>query len=109
AVLTEALASRFTVHLEVTTDWDLARRLGVPKPVVAAAVDLNTDLATGKATWAPQLRELLGFVTVRDHLRQAAALANLAGVAPEDARADVAAALSRHTGTPVTALSLGTR
>ncbi|MER6590026.1 AAA family ATPase [Micromonospora chalcea] len=109
AVLTEALASRFTVHLHVTTDWDLARQLGVPKPVVAAAMDLNADLAAGKTVWAPQLRELLGFVKVRDQLGMSAALANLAGIAPEDARDDVTAALSRHTGTPITALALGKR
>ncbi|WP_047894537.1 AAA family ATPase, partial [Micromonospora sp. RV43] len=109
AVLTEALASRFTVHLHVTTDWDLARQLGVPKQVVAAAIDLNADLAAGKTMWAPQLRELLGFVKVRDHLGITAALANLAGIAPEDARDDVTAALSRHTGTPITALALGKR
>ncbi|RAO30010.1 Cobaltochelatase [Micromonospora saelicesensis] len=109
AVLTEALASRFTVHLHVTTDWDLARQLGVPKQVVAAAIDLNADLAAGKTVWAPQLRELLGFVKVRDHLGMTAALANLAGIAPEDARDDVTAALSRHTGTPITALALGKR
>ncbi|MEU7617263.1 AAA family ATPase [Micromonospora rifamycinica] len=109
AVLTEALASRFTVHLHVTTDWDLARQLGVPRQVVAAAIDLNADLTAGKTVWAPQLRELLGFVKVRDHLGMTAALANLAGIAPEDARDDVTAALSRHTGTPITALALGKR
>jgi midasin (ATPase involved in ribosome maturation) len=109
AVLTEALASRFTVHLEVNTDWDLARQLGVPKQVIAAAIDLNTDLAAGRTSWAPQLRELLGYVQVRDSLGPAAALANLAGIAPDDARPEVTAALSRHTGTPITALSLGKR
>ncbi|PZG15606.1 ATPase [Micromonospora craterilacus] len=109
AVLTEALASRFTVHLEVTTDWDIARQLGAPKQVVEAAIDLNNDLAAGKTDWAPQLRELIGFVKVRDGLGMKAALANLVGIAPADAREDVAAALSRHTGTPITALSLGKR
>jgi hypothetical protein len=64
-VLTEALASRFTVHLEVSTDWELARQLGVPKPVVEAAQDPNRDLAAGRVMWAPQLRVLIGFVPVR--------------------------------------------
>jgi nitric oxide reductase NorQ protein len=109
AVLTEALASRFTVHLEVTTDWDLARQLGVPKALVEAAQDLNKDLTAGRVTWAPQLRELLGFVKVRQQLGQATALNNLAGIAPEDARDDVVAALQRHTGTTITALAIGTR
>ncbi len=48
AILTEALASRFGVHIEVTTDWELARHLGVPAAAVNAAVALNADLAAGK-------------------------------------------------------------
>jgi MoxR-like ATPase len=107
AVLTEALASRFTVHIEVTTDWDLARRLGVPAPAVAAAIDLNAELAAGRLTSAPQLRELLGFARVRQTLGLAAAVANLAGRAPEDDRPEVIAALSKHFAITVSALTLG--
>ena len=109
AILTEALASRFTVHLEVGTDWDLARRLGVPAAAVAAAIDLNAGVAAGRLTWAPQLRELLGFTRVRRTLGTAAAVANLAGRAPEEDRPDVIAALSTHFGGTVTALTLGTQ
>jgi nitric oxide reductase NorQ protein len=107
AVLTEALVSRFTVHIEVTTDWGLARRLGVPAPAVAAAIELNADLAAGRLTWAPQLRELIGFTRVRTTLGLPAAVANLAGRAPDDDRPEVIAALSKHFGTAVTALTLG--
>jgi nitric oxide reductase NorQ protein len=107
AVLTEALASRFDVHIEVTTDFDLARHLGVPAPAVAAAITLNADLQAGKVTWAPQLRELLGFARVRKTLGLPAAIANLAGRAPDDDRAEVIAALSTAFGTTVTALTLG--
>jgi nitric oxide reductase NorQ protein len=53
AILTEALASRFDVHVEVTTDWDLAKHLGVPAPAVAAAIELNDQVANGKLGWAP--------------------------------------------------------
>jgi nitric oxide reductase NorQ protein len=53
AILTEALASRFEVHIEVTTDWDLAKHLGVPAPAVQAAIALNADLADGTVSWAP--------------------------------------------------------
>jgi nitric oxide reductase NorQ protein len=109
AILTEALSSRFTVQIEVTTDWDLARDLKVPKPVVDAAIDLNAELAAGRIGWAPQLRELLGFVKVKDTLGMTAACANLAGIAPEDCRAEVTSALSRHTGKPITPLALGKR
>ena len=107
AILTEALASRFDVHIEVTTDFDLAKHLGVPAPAVTAAVALNADLQAGKVTWAPQLRELLGFARVRKTLGLPAAIANLAGRAPDDDRAAVIAALSTAFGTPVTALTLG--
>ena len=44
AILTEALASRFKVHIQVPTDWDLARHLGVPRAAVDAAIALNQQL-----------------------------------------------------------------
>jgi len=53
AILTEALASRFGVHIEVTTDWDLARHLGAPATAVNAAIALNQQLAAGTLSWAP--------------------------------------------------------
>ncbi|MGC9668490.1 AAA family ATPase [Planosporangium sp. 12N6] len=107
AILTEALASRFDVHIEVTTDWDLAKHLGVPAPAVAAAIDLNNEVAAGRVSWAPQLRELLGFTRVRKTLGLSAAVGNLAGRAPEDDRAEVTAALAKHFGTDIAALRLG--
>ncbi|PWU55568.1 ATPase [Micromonospora globispora] len=107
AILTEALASRFDVHIEVTTDWHLARHLGVPSPAVQAAIALNADLAAGRVSWAPQLRELLGFARVRKTLGLPAAIGNLAGRAPEDDRSAVVAALQQHFGADVTALTLG--
>jgi len=107
AVLTEALASRFGVHIEVTTDWNLARRLGVPAAAVAAAVALNTELAAGTITWAPQLRELLGFARIHKTLGLNAAVANLAGRAPEHDRDTVIQKLSAHFGGTVTPLALG--
>jgi len=53
AILTEALASRFEVHIEVTTDWDLAKHLGVPAAAVNAAIALNQRLASGAVSRAP--------------------------------------------------------
>jgi nitric oxide reductase NorQ protein len=107
AVLTDALASRFTVHLEVTTDWDLAARLGAPRNAINAAIELNNLVTAGRLTWAPQLRELIGFVNVRRTLGLAAAIGNLAGRAPEDDRPDVTSVLAKHFGTPVTPLTVG--
>src|SRR5947207_2060919 len=93
AILTEALASRFMVHIHVPTDWDLARHLGVPRAAVDAAIALNQHLATGAISWAPQLRELLGFAQVAKTLGATAAVANLAGIAPLDDRDTVIAEL----------------
>ncbi|MGQ5262935.1 AAA family ATPase [Micromonospora sp. ZYX-F-536] len=107
AILTEALASRFDVHIEVTTDWELARHLGVPSPAIRAAIALNADLAAGRVSWAPQLRELLGFARVRKTLGLPAAVANLAGRAPEDDREHVLAVLRQHFGADTSALTLG--
>jgi nitric oxide reductase NorQ protein len=107
AILTEALASRFDVHIEVTTDWDTARHLGVPAPAVAAAVELNDQLAAGRVSWAPQLRELLGFARIRKTLGLPAAVGNLAGRAPEDDRDEVVGVLAKHFGGDVAALRLG--
>ncbi len=107
AILTEALASRFKVHIEVPTDWDLARHLGVPRPAVDAAIALNQQLAAGAVSWAPQLRELLGFAQIAKALGQAAAVANLAGIAPEDDRPAVTAELSKHFAGTISALSVG--
>lgn len=107
AILTEALASRFDVHIEVTTDWDLARHLGVPRPAVEAAIMLNADLAAGRIGWAPQLRELLGFTRVSKTLGSAAAVANLVGRAPAEDREHVLAALQQRFGTDITPLALG--
>ncbi|QOC94370.1 AAA family ATPase [Micromonospora craniellae] len=107
AILTEALASRFDVHIEVTTDWDLARHLGVSRPAVETAVALNGDLAAGRISWAPQLRELLGFTRVSKTLGPAAAVANLAGRAPAEDRDHVLAALRQRFNGDITPLTLG--
>ena len=107
AILTEALASRFDVHIEVTTDWKLARHLGVPRPAIEAAKALNQSMAEGRISWAPQLRELLGFARVAKTLGHAAAIANLAGRAPEADRPAVIDTLNAHFATTVTPLRLG--
>jgi nitric oxide reductase NorQ protein len=109
AVLTEALSSRFAVHIEVTTDMDVARRAGVPPPAIAAAVALNQLLAAGAIGWAPQLRELLAFTKISRSLGVRAAVNNLAAIAPADDRDDVITELRKHFGPDVTPLTLDRR
>jgi nitric oxide reductase NorQ protein len=107
AVLTEALSSRFTFQFDVATDYDLARSLGIDSRAITAARNLATRQASGETGWAPQLRELLAFAKVTRILGLDAALANLAGVAPDEDRDVVAAALAKTFGKPVAPLALG--
>lgn len=107
AILTEALSSRFSVQVSVSTDYELARSLGIDSRAITAARNLATRQASGEIGWAPQLRELLAFAKVTAILGERAALANLAGVAPEEDRDIVATVLARTFGKTVTPLGLG--
>jgi len=107
AILTQALASRFAVHIEVTADMDLARRCGVPAKAIAAATAMNTAMAAGTIGWAPQLRELLAFADITRTLGIPAAVANLAAIAPPDDRDEILTMLRTHFGATVAPLSLG--
>lgn len=62
--LSEAIVSRFPLPIEITTDYDAARTLGVPTRFVTIAENLNTKAVEARATgglsaWVPQMRELL--------------------------------------------------
>ena len=108
AILTEALSSRFSVQVQVTTDYDLARALKIDPRAIRAAKDLAARQAAGEIGWAPQLRELLAYDRVAGILGEAAAIANLAGVAPEEDRDVVADAVARaFARTAVASLALG--
>jgi MoxR-like ATPase len=109
AILSEALSSRFSAQIQVSTDYDLAQQLKIDKRVVRAARNLATRHERGEIGWAPQLRELLAFQRIADVLGVDAASANLVGVAPEDDRDTVAAVVRGLFGAPVTPLALGTR
>jgi nitric oxide reductase NorQ protein len=107
AVLTEALASRFTVQVKVGTDYDLAHALKIDPRAIRAAQDLAARQARGEIGWSPQLRELIGFQRTAAVLGEGAAIANLAGVAPEEDQDVVADAIHKVFGRKVTPLALG--
>ncbi|GAA5119079.1 AAA family ATPase [Pseudonocardia adelaidensis] len=109
AVLTDALASRFSVQIRVSTDYDLAAQLAVDRRAVKIARNLATRVEKGEIGWAPQLRELLAFQKIAEVLGPMAAAANLVGIAPEDDQETVAAVVRTVFGTPVEPLALGTR
>jgi len=96
--LSEALLSRFTLHVEVTTDWPLARKLGCPTQVVTAAQNLSKKQSAGETSRAPQMRELLAFRDIDKEFGSKFAISNLLAAAPELDRPVVADVLSRVYG-----------
>lgn len=107
AILTEALSSRFAAHIEVTTDYTLARELGVPDEAIAIAADLGQRQKRGECTWAPQMRELLALKGIGGVMDDFATFCNLVSIAPEPDRDIVAEAVRAHTGINARPLSLG--
>ncbi|WP_199829691.1 AAA family ATPase [Streptomyces sp. MMG1121] len=107
AVLTEALASRFSVQIQVGSDYDLAAALKINRTAVRIARHLAASQQAGDVGWAPQLRELIAFQKIADVLGAEAAFANLVGIAPLEDRDTVAEIVTKAIGRPVTALALG--
>ncbi|MFE4514040.1 AAA family ATPase [Kitasatospora sp. NPDC056783] len=108
AILTEALSSRFSVQIQVGTDYDLALALKIDARVVRVARNLARQVELGEMGWAPQLRELLSYQRTEAVLGTKAALANLVGIAPTEDRDAVATAVSKIAGvTQVAPLTLG--
>ena len=107
ARMSEALMSRFSLHVEATTDYDLAKQIGVPAKAVTVAKNLATKQASGEVSWSPQMRELLAFKTTSERFSINLAVANLIGIAPEDDRAIVADVVSRAFGAAVANLRQG--
>lgn len=93
--LSEALLSRFTMQVEMTTDWDLARKLGASNRIVTAAQNLAKKQHSREVSWAPQMRELLAFRDVSKLYGVDFAISNLLALAPEMDRPVVADVLTR--------------
>lgn len=96
--LSEALLSRFTLQVEMTTDWALSRKMGVPATLVTVAQNLAKKQASREVSWAPQMRELLAFRDIAETFGTSFAIANLIAAAPEIDRPVVADVLTRAYG-----------
>jgi nitric oxide reductase NorQ protein len=96
--LSEALLSRFTIQAELTTDWGLAKKLGVPAPAVSASMNLAKKQANGETSWSPQMRELLAFRDLASIFGSKWAVQNLLASAPEIDRVVVADVFTRVFG-----------
>ena len=99
--LSEALLSRFTLQTEMTTDWNLAKRLGVVATMVTAAQNLAKKQSSGEVSWSPQFRELLAFRDISATFGTTFAIQNLLAAAPEMDRPVVADVFTRAFGTEV--------
>jgi hypothetical protein len=96
--LSEALLSRFSIHAEMTTDWALAKKLGVPAAAVTAAQNLSKKQLSGETSWSPQFRELLAFRNIEKSFGTKWAIGNLLAASPEIDRPVVADVFTRVYG-----------
>jgi nitric oxide reductase NorQ protein len=96
--LSEALLSRFVVNVEMTTDWELAKKLGVPRVMVGIAKKANDKVNEGKMTWAPQFRELLAYRDIEKIFGTNFAQANIMAACPEIERAEFRDLMQRSSG-----------
>lgn len=96
--LSEALLSRFSIQAEMTTDWSLAKKLGVPASAVSVAQNLSKKQANSEVSWSPQMRELLAYKSISEVFGTKFAIANLLASAPELDRPVVADVFTRVFG-----------
>lgn len=95
ARMSEALLSRFSIHVEVTTDWVLVSKLNIPNKIVTIAQALSRRYDEGDISWAPQFRELIQYKKILDIYGEKFALANLLAICPEDDRETVQEVVKR--------------
>ena len=81
--LSEALLSRFTLQVEMSTDFLLAKKLGASQQIVTVAQNLSRRQQAGECSWAPQMRELLAFRDISKTFGTKFAVSNLIAAAPE--------------------------
>jgi nitric oxide reductase NorQ protein len=92
AVLSDALASRFTVPIWVESDMQLAASLGVNAKFIKLANNLRTRRQKGEyGVFVPEMRDLLAARDLGRILGDKAACEALLGKAPEDFQDDLSA------------------
>jgi MoxR-like ATPase len=96
--LSEALLSRFGIQAEMVTDWTIARKLGVPMPVITVSQNLAKRYQSGEVSWSPQMREVLTFKLLAENFGTEWAISNLIASAPELDRPVVAEMFSKTFG-----------
>lgn len=79
AVMSEALLSRFGLKPEYTTNYDAAATLLGPdhEDIITVARNMEAKRQAGEVMWAPQMRDLLGYMKTADAFSVSLALSNL--------------------------------
>lgn len=98
ALFSPALRRRFIHHVEVNTDWALARELKVPAKAVQAAKVLDQERRNKTISWSPQLSELLAYRNAVKAFGQEYAVQALIGKSPFEDRAIIAEVLLAKFG-----------
>jgi MoxR-like ATPase len=96
--LSEALLSRCLLQVEMTTDYGLAKKLGVPQLAINASQNLYKKQQEGQIGWSPQMRELEAFRDTATIFGTKFAVENLLASSPENDRAVVAETFARVFG-----------
>jgi len=104
--LSEALLSRFTIQVEVNSDYELAEHLGVNKKLVNASRLLDRQRQNGTVMWSPQLRELFAFQRNEKIFGLNFSARSLIAGAPEIDRDNVADVVSKALGTTLSPLRM---
>jgi MoxR-like ATPase len=105
--LDDALKRRFTLALEVRTDYTMARdQLGIDPKLVNAAENLENRRLSNELGWAPQMAHLVNAHKNIDRIGMPAALGNLVNSAPIRDRDIVADVLTKSMGRRVERLVL---
>lgn len=105
AIMSDALLSRFQVHVEVTSDWDLAKRLGVGGKIITVAKNLEKKAANSEVVSPPQIRELLTFQRIAGIYGEDVAIRNFLSQARPEDRLQFSSVLQATFGITPTALN----
>jgi hypothetical protein len=102
AILSDALSSRFTAHIWLESDLELAGELGVNAPFIKLAENLRTRRNNGDmGVFVPEMRELLAARDMGREFGDRAAAENMVGLAPEDFQKDLAAEMKPLFGSDI--------
>ena len=106
AVMSDALLSRFPVQVEMTTDFSLAKKLGISREIITVAKNLARRADNNDIMRAPQMRELIAFTKIEAVFGLKVALSNMVSCAEPNDRKIIADVLGTTFGLKVEAFKI---